>query len=63
MMADPLYFSPVILPPRETSPGEVGGMPPGSTRRMQAFNDNFSCFEQYVFERAVMRELSGDVDF
>ena len=28
-----------------------------------ARNDNFSCFEQYVFERAVARELSGDVDF
>ena len=28
-----------------------------------ASNDNFACFEQYVFERAAMRELSGDVDF
>jgi hypothetical protein len=26
-------------------------------------NDNFGCFEQMVFERAVRRELSGDVDF
>ena len=28
-----------------------------------ASNDNFLCFDQYIFERAVMRELSGDVDF
>ena len=34
--------------------------PPGPR---SAFNDNFSCFDQYNFERAVMRELSGDVDF
>jgi len=33
---------------------------PGLTR---ASNDNFACREQYAFEQAVMRELSGDVDF
>lgn len=28
-----------------------------------AGNDNCSCAEQQMFERAVARELSGDVDF
>lgn len=28
-----------------------------------ASNDNFRCTEQQAFERAVARELSGDVDF
>lgn len=28
-----------------------------------ALNDNWECFEQMVFDRAVRRELSGDVDF
>ncbi len=34
-----------------------------SARCPTAGNDNYSCLEQFIFERAVMRELSGDVDF
>jgi hypothetical protein len=29
----------------------------------RASNDDFGCFEQMVFERAVRRELRGDMDF
>ena len=28
-----------------------------------AANDNYICFEQHIFECAVRRELSGDIDF
>ncbi len=28
-----------------------------------AYNDNPECIDQYFFERSILRELSGDVDF
>lgn len=30
---------------------------------LTALNDNWECFEQMVFDRAIRRELSGDLDF
>lgn len=35
----------------------------GHEKHAGASKDDFECFEQMVFERAVRRELSGDVDF
>lgn len=56
-------FRAVALPKANEKPEQTPRCTLRSSGLIPASNDNFSCFEQYVFERAVMRELSGDVDF
>ena len=57
-------ISRAVAPPhRGNKPGWKFRLASGRPGIRSASNDNFSCFDQYTFERAAMRELSGDVDF
>lgn len=63
-MAHTTNFRAIALPRRDQKPDRLAPPSMRDARHLvSAPNDNFSCFEQYVFERAVARELSGDVDF
>lgn len=62
-MTNTANFRVMVQPQCDNKLEQIARPTHGSPSLAPAFNDNFSCFEQYVFERAVMRELSGDVDF
>ena len=63
-MAHTTNFRVIALPRCDQKPDRLAPRSMRDVRHLvPALNDNFSCFEQYVFERAVARELSGDVDF